>query len=185
MGNKTRQTIFKIHLRGRVTLCLGAVFLAGLCFTAPLSGPAMERKYDISIWMPLYCDQFLSETENMSPAETQAYIRILVRLWKAGGYLPANPKYLQKVSGLSRYNFLKVWQKIEKLFENNSQNIFKTLMLKEIEKARKNKESASIKGKKGAAARWKTDAPANTPRDSPPGNGSGNGNFTAGIEGLY
>lgn len=171
------QKPFRMVLRGRYPLgFIGLGFLVVYPPAEPRPGKTtMDKKYDVTIWMPLYCDKFLSETENMTPAETRAYIRIQVRLWKEGGYLPNNPRYLQKVSGLSPYNFSKVWQKIEKYFEKDSQKIFKNLMPEEIEKWKKNKISASEKGKKGADARWHKDAPANSPGNSPPGNGSGKG----------
>lgn len=166
----------RIALRGRYSLSfIGLGFLAVIPAAEPRQGHDMENEYDVSIWMPLYCDRYLLDTEEMSGTEAKAYTRILVRLWKSGGYLPNNTKYLQKLSGVSPNYFNKIWEKIRKYFENNDKNIFINSMLKELSKAKKNKVSASNKGKKGAEARWGKNAPANSPSNNHAGKGTGKG----------
>ena len=162
---------------GSTTYLMGMGLLTVHPPAEPRLGTVMEQEYDVSIWMPLYCDKYLLDTEAMSGTEAKAYSRILVRLWKAGGYLPNNIKYLQKLSGVSPNYFGKIWEKITHYFDNNSENIFIKPMLKELAKAKRNKESASEKGKKGSDARWNKNAPAISSGNARTGKGTGIGNL--------
>ena len=109
--------------------------------------------YDVKIWMPLFCDRFLRETDDMTAEETGAYSRLMVKMWLNEGHLPSDPVYLRQVCRVSEYKFPKIWEKIGKYFQNISGIITNNFMLEAYAKAVKNKESYVERARKGGIAK--------------------------------
>ena len=132
----------------------------------------MEKKNDVSIWMPLFIGDWLKDTMDMTTIEKGAYASLLVNMWINKGYVFNSAKSIRLITGLNPRQYSKVWPKLRPFFDlTETSFLCHTKMLAEYQKAIKNKETATNKATLAANERWKRknqDAPSiasSIPRD--------------------
>lgn len=119
-------------------------------------------------WMPLYCDDLIGSTADMSAEEFGAYVRLLCHCWTRGP-LPIDDKVICRIAGCR----LQVWRSICPRFstttrEDGSAGLSQTRLESERFKRQRFAEERSESGRRGAAAKWHGSA-----------NGSANGSTMA------
>ncbi|TAL28978.1 MAG: DUF1376 domain-containing protein [Phenylobacterium sp.] len=109
----------------------------------------------VDIFMPLYISDYDRDTADLSFEEHGFYGAILRALWTRGGVLQANDK--QKLSRLLRTDestLARLWPSVERFFVFRDDGTFhqKRLTL-ELEKAKRHKEIAVERARKGGLAK--------------------------------
>lgn len=105
-------------------------------------------------WMPLYCDDLIASTADMSPEEFGAYVRLLCHCWTRGP-LPIDDKVVCRIAGCR----LAVWRAIRSRFspttrEDGSAGLSQTRLEAERFKRQRFSDERASAGKRGAASRW-------------------------------
>jgi uncharacterized protein YdaU (DUF1376 family) len=107
-------------------------------------------------WMPLYIGDYLSNTMHLNTEQHGAYLLLIMAYWDKGGALPHDDMKLSAICKLTE----KAWSKNKSIIaeffdlESNSKLWVHHRIEKEIADGNKRRESATEKGKTGAAARW-------------------------------
>jgi uncharacterized protein YdaU (DUF1376 family) len=119
-------------------------------------------------WMPLYCDDLIASTSDMSAEEFGAYMRLLCHCWTRGA-LPVDDKVICRIGGCR----LQVWRAICGRFspctrDDGTPGLSQTRLEMERFKRQRFADERSAAGKRGAASRWGGSA-----------NGSANGSSMA------
>lgn len=119
-------------------------------------------------WMPLYCDDLIGSTADMSVEEFGAYVRLLCHCWTRGP-LPIDDKVICRIAGCR----LSVWRAICPRFapctrDDGQPGLSQTRLEAERFKRQRFAEERSESGRRGAASRWHG-----------PANGSVNGSTMA------
>ena len=119
-------------------------------------------------WMPLYCDDLIASTVDMSAEEFGAYMRLLCHCWTRGA-LPIDDKAICRIAGCR----LQVWRAICPRFspctrDDGSPGLSQTRLERERFKRQRFAEERAEAGRRGAASRWHGSA-----------NGSANGSSMA------
>ena len=52
-------------------------------------------------FMPVATDALIADTAHMSAAEFGAYMRILIAMWRNGGWLPDDEQALRRIAGVT------------------------------------------------------------------------------------
>lgn len=121
--------------------------------------------------MPLFIDKYLADTMDFDTIDHGAYLMVLFAMWKKNGFIPDDIKSLKNITKLAPKKFSKTWSKIRPLLRKNEEGyLYSPKLLKELEKAKNYKKVQSLKGLKGAEARWNKHGTGNAPA-----NGTGNG----------
>jgi uncharacterized protein YdaU (DUF1376 family) len=118
--------------------------------------------------MPLYCDDLIGSTADMSVEEFGAYVRLLCHLWSRGP-LPLDDKVICRIAGCR----LAVWRSICPRFsattrEDGTAGLSQTRLEAERFKRQRFADERAASGRRGAAAKWHGSA-----------NGSANGSTMA------
>lgn len=105
-------------------------------------------------WMPLYVDDLISSTADMSPDEFGAYVRLLCHCWSRGP-LPINDTVICRIAGCR----LAVWRSISGRFsavtrDDGSPGLSQTRLESERFKRQRFTEERAESGRRGAASRW-------------------------------
>lgn len=105
-------------------------------------------------WMPLYVDDLISSTADMSPEEFGAYVRLLCHCWSRGP-LPINDTVICRIAGCR----LAVWRAISGRFsavtrDDGSPGLSQTRLEAERFKRQRFREERAESGRRGAARRW-------------------------------
>lgn len=115
-------------------------------------------------WMPLYCDDMIASTQDMSCEELGAYLRLLCHLWTRGP-LPLDETVICRIAATKK----SVWRRISGRFspvtrDDGTPGLSQTRLESERCKRQRFAEERAESGRRGAARRWHGS-----------GNGSGNG----------
>jgi uncharacterized protein YdaU (DUF1376 family) len=119
-------------------------------------------------WMPLYCDDLIGSTADMSVEEFGAYVRLLCHCWTRGP-LPIDDKVICRIAGCR----LQVWRAICPRFspctrDDGQPGLSQTRLESERFKRQRFADERAESGRRGAAAKWHGSA-----------NGSANGSTMA------
>ncbi len=119
-------------------------------------------------WMPLYCDDLIGSTADMSVEEFGAYVRLLCHFWTRGP-LPLDDKVICRIAGCR----LAVWRSICPRFsattrDDGTAGLSQTRLEAERFKRQRFADERAESGRRGAARRWAGSA-----------NGSANGSRMA------
>lgn len=112
-------------------------------------------------WMPLYCDDLIGSTADMSAEEFGAYMRLLCHLWSRGP-LPCDETVICRIAGIRRA----VWRRISSRFspvQRSDGTVGLSQRRLEAERMARltHSERKSESGRRGANARWQTHRIAN------------------------
>ena len=108
----------------------------------------MSKRKESPHWMPLYIEQFLADTANLTPAQGWAYINMLCAMWRSDdGTLPNDQEALARVSRIGANNWPRVWKGIKSLFDIDRDLVASTHLQAELGKA-----NAKIAVKRAAGA---------------------------------
>jgi hypothetical protein len=106
-------------------------------------------------FFPLYVNDFIADTQDLTDEELGAYFRILMTSWNKG------PLELKRVRRLVD-DFDNVWPEIQLFFIEENGMIWNNRMEKERIRAQEKHQSAVDRGIAGAESRWGS-GPANSP----------------------
>ena len=101
--------------------------------------------------MPFYTDAYIGDTFHLSTIEHGAYLLLLIFMWRNGGSLNNDPKYLASITGLRPSRFAKVWQRIEDKFVVQGNQIVNNRITDELKKIRLKSHSQAH----NARAKWR------------------------------
>jgi uncharacterized protein YdaU (DUF1376 family) len=116
---------------------------------------AKKKKADV--WMPLYVSDYLADTMHLSAEQHGAYLLLLMVAWKSEGRLPNDPEQLQAICRLPPAKWKASEAVLRSFFFVTPEYWINNRLRDELAKAIKNTEAKAVSGKKGAAARWRTD----------------------------
>lgn len=130
---------------------------------------------EADIWMPFNIGDYLKDTARFDTITHGAYILLILDYWVSGEPLPDDDHQLRNITKISSHNWKKIRPLIEKKFIVKDGLWHHKRIDEELDRALKNMENASIKGKKGSDARWGNDmpgamagaCPGDTPSPSP------------------
>lgn len=119
-------------------------------------------------WMPLYCDDLISSTADMSVEQFGAYIRLLCHCWTRGP-MPIDDKVICRIAACR----LSVWRSISARFspctrEDGTAGLSQTRLEAERFKRQRFADERAESGRRGASSKWHGSA-----------NGSANGSLMA------
>lgn len=126
--------------------------------------------------MPLYTDAYLADTTHLTLEEHGAYCKLLITMWRNGGWLPSADEKVARFLGVS----IKKWQKLKPVLQDFFHHDGDTFTQKKLQKifaankqrAEKNADNGS-KGGKAKALKNNSSGLANatkSPPISPPQN---------------
>ncbi|MCP3916162.1 MAG: YdaU family protein [bacterium] len=108
-------------------------------------------------WIALWIDRLLAATDDWTPEEFGAYMRLLLKQGQRG-FLPANPRRLARMTGLSLTEFEELWRSLLRAkFEevpDDPDRLFNPRMDTERSYALDGSEGRSAKARKAARTRW-------------------------------
>lgn len=129
----------------------------------------MTPKTDI--WMALYVGDFLKSTLALNTRQVGAYMLLRMEYWQRQGSLPDDDEELAVITRMTLKDWLKDRPKLTRYFEiKNGQWILHDLEF-ELVRAKKNRDLAVEKGRRGAESRYGT---SHSPSHSP-GHSQGDG----------
>ena len=107
-----------------------------------------------SPWMPLYCDDLIASTADMSVEEFGAYVRLLCHLWTRGP-LPMDRAKICRIAGCKP----RVFESIKGRFytvtlDDGSEGLSQTRLEAERMKRQRFRDERAESGRRGAAAKW-------------------------------
>ena len=118
----------------------------------------MDKKNKTDIWMPIYIGDYLSATSRLTTEQHGAYLLLLMDYWK-NGPIPDNDRTLAQITRMDFDDWSNARCILEAFFEVCDGHWKHGRVERELIEAEKRKETASIRGKAGAKARWgKNDA---------------------------
>lgn len=105
-------------------------------------------------WMPLYCDDLVSSTADMSCDQLGAYVRLLCYLWTRGP-LPLDESVICRIGSCKKTT----WRAISNRFspcsrDDGSPGLSQTRLESERMKRHVLREERAEAGRRGAASRW-------------------------------
>lgn len=105
-------------------------------------------------WMPLYVDDLVSSTTDMSCEELGAYMRLLCHLWSRGP-LPLDESVICRIASCRKA----VWKSISPRFtpctrDDGTPGLSQTRLESERWKRQTLAEERSAAGRRGASSRW-------------------------------
>lgn len=114
----------------------------------------MARKYDPTIWMPLYIGDTLGETLHLSTEEFGALIYIKMHYWRNEGAFRADNISLSSITKLSIERLEEIKPKLLDFFTDIGGKWQSEELDQLYTEALEQKAKASARGKSGAKARW-------------------------------
>jgi len=119
-------------------------------------------------WMPLYCDDLISSTADMSVEQFGAYMRLLCHCWTRGP-MPIDDKVICRIAACR----LSVWRSISARFspctrDDGTAGLSQTRLETERFKRQRFADERAESGRRGASSKWHGSA-----------NGSANGSSMA------
>lgn len=120
----------------------------------------------------IWTDAYLADTGHLSMAEHGGYLKLLIAMWRSGGYLPNDDRKLARFASATEKDWLKVKPALMEFFTEVDGQITQGRLLDELEKAR----TRSFKASQNARSKYRksldtTPAPAHNPQ-SEKGSGS-------------
>ena len=112
-------------------------------------------------FMPLYCGDYLRDTQRLSTIEHGAYFLLIMEYWVTGGPLPDDEIALSRICRASLKRFRGIRSGIEIFFVVGAGLWRHKRIDRELEKAGKLTEFRHMRAKSGAAARWMANATSN------------------------
>lgn len=105
-------------------------------------------------WMPLYCDDIISSTPDMTAEEFGAYVRLLCHIWTRGP-VPIDEAVICRIAGCKRA----VWKAIAPRFsacqrDDGKAGLSQTRLEAERLRSYLKCEERAASGRRGAASRW-------------------------------
>lgn len=111
-----------------------------------------EQEEDVTVSMPINVGDLFAETDDLSPEEFAAYVRLQLHMWTRGGTLPHDPQRLARLARIDRAAFESVWQVVGKLFAHATGGLTHTRLVQQLERAREVRASMMEKARKGGRA---------------------------------
>ena len=109
-------------------------------------------------WFPFYVGDYLADTQMFTTEQHGAYILLLAHYWTNQGPITSNPRDLQIIMGLSKYNFSKNSPAILKKFTEKNEKFYHSRMDREIAKAVEISTVKAKSGKRGGLAKAQASA---------------------------
>lgn len=105
-------------------------------------------------WMPLYCDDMIGSTADMSCEELGAYFRLLCHIWVRGP-IPLDETVICRIASTKK----SVWRRISNRFspttrDDGTPGLSQTRLERERLRRHAFASERAESGRKGAAARW-------------------------------
>jgi len=107
----------------------------------------------VDIWMPIYIGDYLSATSRLTTEQHGAYILLLLDYWK-NGPPPDNDSILCQIARLPVESWKQMRHSISSFFKISDGCWTDDILDERIEEARRNRQNASNRGKRGAEARY-------------------------------
>lgn len=104
-------------------------------------------------YLPLYVGDYLRDTGYLTLEQHGAYFMLLMRLWSAGGSLPADEGKLARIAGVSVKKWRPIWADLAEFFELEDGQITHKRITSELEKAGALRAKRAAAGAKGGAAK--------------------------------
>lgn len=104
-------------------------------------------------YLPLYIGDYLRDTGYLTLEQHGAYFMLLMRLWSAGGSLPADEAKLARIAGVSVKKWRPIWADLAAFFEQENDQISHKRITTELEKAGALRAKRAAAGAKGGAAK--------------------------------
>lgn len=112
-------------------------------------------------WMPMYWGDYTRDTGHLNAAGHGAYLMLIKHYWCSGRPLPNDDDELWRIACCdSKREWLKLRQKVERLFVEDGPLLRHKRVDREIAQAAANAGAKAQAGKKGAYRRWKKDSSA-------------------------
>jgi len=114
-------------------------------------------------WVKLKPSAFLTEWTKRTGWNLEdfgAYCLLNFFLYDEGGKLPNDPAYLAGLCRVTELEFARVWKNIESKFQKRARDISHHRVRLELQRARRELQSAVNKGLRGADARWQRQCPS-------------------------
>lgn len=106
-----------------------------------------------------WTDRWMGSSAFLLPIEPRGlYREMMTQAWRRGARLPADHATIRRAVGCSMEEWDRCWPSIAKYWRNDGEWLVNDTQLKVWAEARLRESKASIKGKKGAAARWSQSA---------------------------
>jgi len=104
-------------------------------------------------YFPLYVGDYLRDTGYLTLEQHGAYLMLLMRLWSAGGALPADEGKLARIAGVSVKKWRPIWADLAEFFELENGDITHKRISAELEKAGALRAKRAAAGARGGAAK--------------------------------
>jgi uncharacterized protein YdaU (DUF1376 family) len=102
-------------------------------------------------WMPLYTEDFLTETSHLTNAEVGAYLRLILYYWEHGG-LPQNEEVIRRISRMSKKGWKQSYSTLRLLFGQLWRHHKCELYISQaIERSRVSSAKAKLRHSRGTA----------------------------------
>ena len=105
-------------------------------------------------FMPLYVGDYLGDTVHLSTLEHGAYLLLLMTLWRAGGSMPADDKYLSRCCRLSSVQWSRVKPVVLPMFDVQQGTLTHGRLTKELDRhtyfIQQKRSAGSLGGKANA-----------------------------------
>lgn len=109
-------------------------------------------------WMPMYWGDYLRDTGHLDAQEHGAYLMLIAHYWCNGRPPPDDDRVLCKIARVTPTVWKRIRPTLSNFFEINHGTWGHLRVERELTAALDRKESAVIRAKAGAAARWGDDA---------------------------
>lgn len=106
------------------------------------------------IWMPLYVNDYLGNTQHLSTEQHGAYLLLILHAWRSGGRIENDDDTFQSITKMSKTDWLKSKQKISKFFLVGSEFWQHDRVVFELNKSKEITNLRSEAGRVGAKNRW-------------------------------
>lgn len=100
--------------------------------------------------MPLWTDALIADTTGLDAAEFGAYLRLLIAMWRSGGYVPDDDAKLARIAGATPRIWRRIRPRIEELLIFEDGKISQGRLLDELTEVRFRSEKQRARAK----ARW-------------------------------
>jgi uncharacterized protein YdaU (DUF1376 family) len=104
-------------------------------------------------YLPLYVGDYLRDTGYLTLEQHGAYVMLLMRLWSAGGSLPADENKLARIAGVTVKKWRGIWSDLSEFFELENDKISHKRITAELEKAGALRAKRAAAGAKGGASK--------------------------------
>lgn len=104
-------------------------------------------------YLPLYVGDYLRDTGYLTLEQHGAYVMLLMRLWSAGGTLPADEAKLARIAGVTVKKWRPIWADLADFFEVEDGQLSHKRITAELEKAGALRAKRAAAGAKGGAAK--------------------------------